>query len=339
MRIVQTRLGLCGGYSTCIGAYVCGGCLDTCKYCLCPRRNQRGSAVVCGSSEALQDWLRDIGGTFGFHDIQAPAQAAFDLPPYIPGVKYQAPDLSLPDHPVYAVSFDTLVTPSQAMFTEHAWNVREHIGIPNGAKVLWTPFETDRRLENFWTRHRALMADIGNLDVHYAASPNFSVYGNQPRMYHLLNMKRSLIIYAKFAGVGLLAMPHVYWWRTQDIERWAEWLSDNQDCEWIAVNLQTMPTGDQWRTTVNGLSMLSKLCDRPVKLLVAGVASAQRLEKLSEVGWRISVTHQRAHFLAVRYRIIEEDETERKVQGMSYESMLVQNIEVYSRMISEALQE
>jgi len=134
-------------------------------------------------------------------------------------------------------------------------------------------------------------------------------------------------------------MPHVYWWRTQDVERWAKWLNDNQYCEWIAVNLQTMPGGDQWRTAINGLSMLSRLCDRPVKLLAAGVASRQKVADLSTIGWRISVTHQRAHFLAAQYRIIEEDETNRKVQGMSYETMLVHNIEVYSRIVSEALRE
>ena len=45
------------------------------------------------------------------------------------------------------------------------------------------------------------------------------MYGNQPRAEHLLNFRRSLLIAAEMAAAGIPAVPNVYWYRVEDLDR------------------------------------------------------------------------------------------------------------------------
>lgn len=337
MRGPQLCLDLCARCATCIVSGICGRCTGPCTSFVGNGDQANERHVVSARNERMDLWLRDVGGTLEFDGVAAPRQREFALPAYLPAIKYQSKSVALPPHDAYAVPLTAIVTPRAQRIADLAANLRRRLGVPGGAKIVWLPWETDDLLENFWTNHRGLLSAIAAIGLDCAAAPNFSVYGDQPRFYHLLNMKRSLILYCSLAERGILSMPHVYWWDTRDIERWASWLNDNEPCEWIAVNMQTARSRAFFREMVRGLEKLSSLCNRRVKLLVGGVAARSRVRELASVRWEISITHYRAHILATQYRVVDERGIITQVEGLSYEEMLARNVAAYSSIAAETL--
>jgi len=78
-------------------------------------------------------------------------------------------------------------------------------------------------------------------------APNFSMYTNQPRAEHLLNFRRNLLIAAELAAAGVPAVPNIYWFRKEDLDRYLAWVAD-VGLPALAVNLQTFRTEEDWAT-------------------------------------------------------------------------------------------
>jgi len=266
--------------------------------------------------------------------MRAPDQTGFLPPVYIPGVKYQEREQALPAYPMYAISIASLFTKAMKR-VGGSQDIRSRLGLADDSRLVWAPFETDDWLESFWTRcaDGQLLKYVAQSGVDYAVSPNFSLYGDQPRMCHLLNMKRSLIICSNLADVGIPAIPHVYWWTHGDLERWAKWVNGNVKCKWISVNFQTSSQGAHHDRMIRDLAAFYKLLQRPPRLLVVGITKASRLGRIAEIGFQISVIHYRAHILAAAYRIIDECGREHKVSNMSYADRLKHNTQAYQQII------
>lgn len=271
-------------------------------------------------------------------DLAVPTPEDFDPPPFIPVVKYQHPGQALPPYPMYGITLPSIFTDAMNP-TQQASDLRRCFGIHEASKLIWIPFETDDLLEELWRRRKSLLPHVGTAGLDYAIAPNFSVYGNHPRMYHLFNFRRSLVMARDLARVGVGPIVHVYFWRDIDVERWSEWLDLNPSVHWICVNFQTNRSGEYREQKLAHLSMLRDLCHRPVGLLAVGCSSAQSIREIASLGYHTAVAHQRAHQLAKAFHTV--DENGRAVApsdpSVSYEEVIARNITDFAALTARAL--
>jgi hypothetical protein len=124
-------------------------------------------------------------------------------------------------------------------------------------------------------------------------APNFSMYGNQPRTEHLLNFRRNLLIATELAGAGVCAVPNLYWFRKEDLDRYLAWFADTAPAA-IAVNLQTFRTEEDWELmALPGLSYLSRGVPLDTAVIVTGSSRADRISTLLELfGDRLHLVSQ-----------------------------------------------
>jgi hypothetical protein len=124
-------------------------------------------------------------------------------------------------------------------------------------------------------------------------SPNFSMYGNQPRTEHLLNFRRNLVIAEEMLAAGVNAAPNLYWYRLEDLRRYGRWLEDVQPPA-VAINLQTFRTDADWEeTALPGLTWLGGELPAQTRLVVVGSSRKSRIDELVRLyGDRLTIISQ-----------------------------------------------
>jgi hypothetical protein len=107
------------------------------------------------------------------------------------------------------------------------------------------------------------------------------MYGNQPRMEHLINFRRNLVLAAEFADAGLTAVPHLHWLRHEDIDRYLTWIGDqNNGPPGVAINLQTCRSDAEWADAQPGLALLAAGLPDGLPVLVSGTSQPHRIALL-----------------------------------------------------------
>jgi hypothetical protein len=112
--------------------------------------------------------------------------------------------------------------------------------------------------------------------------PDFSLLWDEPRMEHLINLKRGLVAFSHLQRAGLAAIPHLFWHRSVDLMRHVSWLGRNPGVRMIAVNLQDCKQRREKMLYFAGLSVLSRQFGTRLRVLVAGVQGANDLRLLAK---------------------------------------------------------
>src|SRR6202022_3711194 len=99
----------------------------------------------------------------------------------------------------------------------------------------------DPLVEAFWTGRRRLIPAMAAQRWDVVLAPNFSLFGNQPRAEHLLNFRRNLLVAAEMSAEGIPAVPNLYWFRKEDLDRYLDWCDQTSPAA-VATNLQTLRT-------------------------------------------------------------------------------------------------
>ena len=274
---------------------ICSGS-SGCSYCSCAateygaRMNTCDQCPIrCGSragSNPMSSWVRDVGGTFSFDDIPAPAPLPDGLPRVIPVVDGMATDLDArAAWPAYGIGLRRVYSPL-------TWDVKplwrdatahEALRIPAERKIVLVGYGTDPLVEAFWTRRYSLYPFLAAKRFDLVLAPNYSMYGSQPRAEHLLNFRRSMLVAAEMVKEGIPAVPNIYWFRKEDLDRYLAWAADVEP-QALALNLQTQRTTEDWEVMVlPGLSYLAATLDPSIRLLVNGTIRPDRLTNLVEL--------------------------------------------------------
>jgi hypothetical protein len=261
--------------------------------------------IRCGSRIDIEAWLADVGGTLRFddlvedlHRVELPA----GLPAFIPQVHGYAGELDLElGWPAYAIGlrrvFSWRTHTIYPSFT--ARPARDVLGLGPGQHVLLLGFADDPLIEAFWTRRHALIPTLVRAGFSLALGLNFSLFGNQPRAEHLLNFRRSLVIARDLAAAGVPAVPNVYWFRAEDLNRFAEaWEAKPPPA--IAVNLQTCRTETDWYDlALPGVAFLAEALAPSVRVFVTGPSRPDRIAQLTALlGDRLHLVSQNPMQLA-----------------------------------------
>jgi hypothetical protein len=101
------------------------------------------------------------------------------------------------------------------------------------------------------------------------------------------------LITAELEDLGLPAVPNIYWFRKEDLDRYLVWMADVAPAA-IAVNLQTFRTEADWeQMALPGLAYLSTGMPEATKLVATGTSRADRIAELGGLfGGRLILVSQ-----------------------------------------------
>lgn len=267
---------------------ICSGCNTDCAYCGCARAGGGSKCarcpIRCGSRTDIAAWMADVGGSLAFDDVVLELALPAGLPAFIPQV--DGGDLVTLDAvlgwPAYAIGLRRVVSPKTlAVYPRFAGrSAAEGMGLAPGRLAVLVGYGLDPLVEAVWTNKARLLPELGRQRWDLILAPNYSMYGSQPRAEQLLNFRRCLLIAAELEELGAPAVPNVYWFRKEDLDRYLAWMADVAPAA-IAVNLQTFRTEADWeQMALPGLTYLSTGMPEGTKLVATGTSSADRIGQL-----------------------------------------------------------
>lgn len=282
---------------------ICSGKNSGCSYCGCAaaEAGRRTGAcatcpVRCGSRVDIYNWMADVHGTLAFDDIPAPSPVPDGLPRFVPVVDGVATDLdSRLSWPAYGVGLRRVFSPLTWDY-KPLWRdgtAHEALRIPDERAIILVGYGTDPLVEAFWTRRHDLYPILAEKKFDLVLAPNYSMYGNHPRTEHLLNFRRNLQVAAEMVEAGIPAVPNVYWFRKEDLDRYILWMEDVEP-DAIAINLQTFRTEEDWELmALPGLNYLSVAMPESVRIIVNGTSRRDRVAQLIALfGDRLTLVSQ-----------------------------------------------
>lgn len=279
---------------------ICSGCNSDCSYCGCTRSGAGcGQCPVrCGSRVDIGAWMADVGGTLTFNDIRLELQLPAGLPRYIPQV--DGHDIRSFDEdirwPAYGLGLRRVLSPDSLRIYPRFANVTAHaaLGLRPEQLAVLIGYADDPLVEAFWTDRHALIPAFAAQEWDLVLAPNYSLFGNQPRAEHLLNFRRNLLIAAEMNAAGIPAVPNLYWFRKEDIDRYLDWCERTRPPA-VATNLQTLRTAADWEFGLPGLTYLAQNLPASVAVIVTGASRRDRIGILRELfGARLHLVSQNA---------------------------------------------
>lgn len=269
---------------------LCSGPNADCSYCGCARTG--GAATVggcgqcpirCGSRTDIAAWMADVGGTLAFDDVVVPSDLPAGLPRLIPQTDGSA--LGPLDEQLrwgaYAVGLRRVFSPTThtvlPRFADR--DAHEVLGLGPGQLAVLAGYGEDPLVEAFWTRRRTerLVEQIAAQGWDLVLAPNWSIFGNWPRVEHLLNMRRCLLVAGELAAAGVATLVNVYWFRLEDLHRWAAWVHDT-DPAGIAINVQTARHATHYEEFIEpGLHWLAANLPAGLPVVLSGLSRADRI--------------------------------------------------------------
>lgn len=285
---------------------VCSGSSDDCSYCGCARAEAvplpgvspcGQCSIRCGSRTDIAAWMADVGGTLLFDDLVLETQLPAALPRFIPQV--DGHDVAGFDSdlawPAYGVGLRRVFSADSHRIYPKFAGVRAHdaLGLGTDQLAVLVGYGEDPLVERVWTDRHRLIGEFAEQGWDLVLAPNFSMYANQPRTEHLLNFRRNLLIAAEMAAAGIPAVPNVYWFRKEDLDRVIAWVDDVAPVA-IATNLQTFRTEADWELmAMPGLTYLAQHLPVEVAYIVTGSSRADRIATLLELfGPRLHLVSQ-----------------------------------------------
>ena len=275
---------------------VCSGSSADCSYCGCARAEAVAPpgvspcgqcSIRCGSRTDIAAWMADVGGTLAFDDVVVETELPAGLPRFVPQVDgHDVAGFDADLHwGAYGVGLRRVFSPdSHRMYPKFAGvRAADALGLGPGQLAVLVGYAEDPLVERFWTDRRRLIPELAAQAWDLVLAPNFSMYGNQPRTEHLLNFRRCLLIAAEMSAAGIPAVPNVYWFRKEDLDRVLAWVDDVRPAA-IATNLQTFRTEADWELmALPGLHYLAQGLPPGVAYIVTGSSRADRIATLLEL--------------------------------------------------------
>jgi hypothetical protein len=269
----------------------CRGCSRCDFFNKCPEKSgkklQCGECYLrCSRRADVADWLKDIGGVEltkcdGFKAFDA------DLPFFVPQVKDTAYGV---DHGAYLLSFQRFLHMHDdgMRWYYKKRNFRHSYKISPDAKVLLHFYAKDNLLELIWRLQDMDWGDGKNFWEHIAGygfdgvvSVNYSCFSNQPRMEHVINIKRNIITAQQLSKVGVPVILDLMFHSDMDRDRLLVWGRDN-GVKWYSMNCQTLKKA-HWAVDLISTTVDEVLVAHPgAKVLLNGPFDRKRVTTLAK---------------------------------------------------------
>ena len=279
----------------------CDGPSPGCGACGCVRRPCGACPVRCCRRDDRDVWLADVGGSLDLDDVPWPAapRPSDDLPDLIPvlGGGRFAP---APRWPAVGVRWDRVLgdglwqdaretplpppRPGRIAPIQRRWLAGDPAmaaGVAPGTPVVASLVGPDPVIEGLWTYqwHAGIYPALARAGFAAVVGPNYSLYGDQPRFEHRLNIKRSLLAAARMRAAGVPAVPHVYVWRASDGDAVAAWAA-GVGLDAVAVNSQTFRAPGEWEQALARYLHLRDRMPAGIRWWFIGVSTRDRVRTL-----------------------------------------------------------
>ncbi len=283
----------------------CSGCNASCASCLCRMDSCDNCVIRCADRRGLNQWLDTVAGTIDF-DVPAGTGPVWATLPRL--IWESAGSHSLfPPQEWWAVPAKRSVT------------VMGHPSVTSPedpTRRLWFGWGGDEVLERWWTNRDGWISEAADKALFDAAlAPNFSIFGNHPRMEHLFNMRRSLLSAWLIEQAGIPCAAHLYWYRREDLTRWIEWLWKHRPAA-VAHNLSTLRHTNVWQRHLPGLKLLAREAPPDVRWVFGGTRSRDKIRALGELFPNFVLITTAPAMMAWQGRVLTPDAKEKSSGGL-----------------------
>ncbi|MDI3297645.1 MAG: hypothetical protein QJR08_00585 [Bacillota bacterium] len=322
------------------GLHGCGGPSPACAWCGCFRRPCAACPVRCCRRDDADAWLADVGGTLDLAPGSPPWPAIRlpEIPDLVPLVAGRLPEGLTPPEgiPLWLARQDLVLSAGGGV--QPRWGrrpAREVLGAPDGALIGASLAGPDPPIERLWTnQHRGGLDGIARAGFDVVVGPNYSIYGDQPRFEHRLNLKRSLLFAARLRMRRIPAIPAIYVWRDEDAEALAAWAWE-AGLEALAIVTETFRARREWEAFLARYGRLRSLLPSGVRWVFIGVGSKERIITLRELFPGCAVASARPWLAAAHgVRLLRDGGEER--HPARFADLLVENLEVMREWVEAA---
>ena len=152
-------------------------------------------------------------------------------------------------------------------------------------KVIIFNSGRDALIEKIWQDFHELdlPKKLSAMGVAVVTGINFSVFlGNCP-VGQVFNMKKSLKSVDYFQEAGIESIPHIYFTRSQDLNKWIDWLRANPAVKMVAINCQFTRDTEVAEMAAEGIKFITENLGREISFLLEG-PSQELLSLIHEYG-------------------------------------------------------
>ena len=236
--------------------------------------------VRCCKRFNIEEWIGSVSGgrdTLSIQNVQWEPFALPNLRSFIPSINGPIRFL---DIPYVAVSLTKAYSDRTDTVTKR--NIREAYQIRPTTGLFLTSYCQDPLIEKFWHSYKdkGHFKRLKEVGFDYALGFNYSVYHCQPRMEHLINIRRNFAIIDDLQAAGIKVIPDLCWHNSADLEQFATWINKNM-VQYASVSFQKARNNALLARNIVDLQFLVKNCPSVKKWIINGPSVPRRIRLLS----------------------------------------------------------
>lgn len=236
--------------------------------------------VRCCKRYNLQNWIDNVSrgnGSLSIQDIQWEPFALPNVRPFLPSINGS---IFYADIPYAAVSLTKVYSERTDTITER--NIREIYQIRPETGLFLTAYCLDPLLESFWNgfRDKGHFHKLKALGFDYAFGFNYSVYHCQPRMEHLINIRRNFDIIQDMQEAGINVVPDLCWHNSADLEQFVQWINKKM-VRYVSVSFQKARHNALMARNILDLEFIVNNCPSVKKWFINGPSVPRRIRLLA----------------------------------------------------------
>ena len=168
----------------------------------------------------------------------------------------------------------------------------------------------DRVLEGLWAHQHTVIAQLVHLRPDLVLAPNFSVWYDDCRFRHLIQIRRSFCYYHRLVEAGLPAVPDIgFSYFEPDGRLWAEWVNEQPGLQAVSLfcgGQKVHASKRHLRETLEDISLFHGAVRPDVAFILGGVHAPDRLAayRRAAPARRLVFCNGMAYALAQRRRLL-----------------------------------
>jgi hypothetical protein len=267
------------GCQSCVFHRICGGLqveanvFDCLTYCRCADQSKCDNVCPRNASHHVARTYEVKGLELG--NVQSALPVRAPVLPLMAPLLYHSYSRSRPP------CVKTVVLSLYEMFSKVDGSLKfptrgallSHFKLTDETVIILSGTQEDFLIERWWALQdrEAVTRGLIDLGIALVTTPNYSVFGDVPRLDNLFNMKRIALVWSEMQREGVPCALHLNARTDRDYERWTEFLRDHTEITHVAFEFGTgagSVNRIDWH--VAHLAALARDIPRPLHLIIRG---------------------------------------------------------------------
>lgn len=311
---------------------LCPGCPEECRASACSDGQCTRCDYLCPGRPGAIAFLNSMGGpefpVLKGRKVKWPGE----VPQLLPAVATRFTKMPAPGQLPWVAMNAARMVISRAYDTgglrRNNGTMREFARIHKDTRMALHMYIPDPPLEAFWRTREKIYPSLREFDL--VIAPNFSVYSDSPRLEHLINMKRSILVYSEMLSAGIKAVPDISWGSYVDLDRWASYIMEN-NIPVISTSIQTVGqnAGNFWLEYLKGVRHLGQQLPRETIIIICGTGTAKKMSQIKgELRQQVVFLTTQPFLLARKGRYIDRGLAP---GARDYDRLFLENVRILSK--------